>query len=172
MPTVVEQHRGANRRRVAEQARSGSTRRACVDRRVASPVGSAEAGASGHAEPGAPIPEQAPNEVPISGLDRGRFIAGLYAEHGDFLLSFIMRLTGGDRHWAEDVVQETMTRAWRHAEQLATSGASSLRPWLTKVARRVVINNRRSQRVRPQEVDAPLEIVSVSDDTDRALLRA
>jgi RNA polymerase sigma-70 factor (ECF subfamily) len=108
---------------------------------------------------------------PPADEDRGEFVTRLYAEHRDFMLSFLLRLTGGDRHWAEDVLQETMTRAWRHADQLRSSGAISLRPWLTTVARRIVINNRRGLRVRPQEVDAPLELLPVADETEQALLR-
>ena len=41
-------------------------------------------------------------------------IRGLYAEHGGALLRYALHLTGGDRQRAEDLVQETMVRAWRH----------------------------------------------------------
>ena len=36
----------------------------------------------------------------------------LYAEHARPLLAFVLRLTRGDRQRAEDVVQETLLRAW------------------------------------------------------------
>ena len=115
----------------------------------------------------------APAPVPHPAQAREAFIARLYAEHGPFLMAFVTRLTGGDRHWAEDVVQETLVRAWRHADALLGGGARSLLPWLTTVARRIVINDRRSRRVRPQEVDlALMGPVGVADDTDRALQRA
>jgi len=45
-------------------------------------------------------------------------------------------------------------------------------PWLVTVARRIVINDLRGRRARPQEVDdTVLEIVPVPDDTERTLQR-
>ncbi|MEU6733752.1 sigma-70 family RNA polymerase sigma factor [Streptomyces physcomitrii] len=93
----------------------------------------------------------------------------LYEEHAAPLLSYVLRLVAGDRQRAEDVVQETLIRAWRNADRLAAHG-SSLRPWLVTVARRIVIDGHRSRQARPQEVDpAPLEGVPASDEIDRAL---
>ena len=74
------------------------------------------------------------------------FVSRLYEEHAGFLLVFVQRLTGGDLHWAEDVIQETLLRAWRHADELLSGGHSSLRPWLSTVARRIVINDQYPQR--------------------------
>src|SRR6478752_7453702 len=51
------------------------------------------------------------------------FVRALYAEHGGALLRYALHLTGGDRQRAEDLVQETIVRAWRHPDALA-----SLRP--------------------------------------------
>ena len=42
----------------------------------------------------------------------------LYEQHAGALLSYALRLTGGDRGRAEDVVQETLLRAWRHPQAL------------------------------------------------------
>src|SRR2546430_8229229 len=53
------------------------------------------------------------------------FVSRLYEEHAGFLLVFVQRLTGGDLHWAEDVIQETLLRAWRHADELLSGGHSS-----------------------------------------------
>ncbi|MBO2440978.1 sigma-70 family RNA polymerase sigma factor [Actinomadura nitritigenes] len=97
-------------------------------------------------------------------------MAELYREYQRPLMSFVLRLTGGDRQWAEDVAQETMIRAWRSADRLDVRSAS-LMPWLATVARRIVIDDRRHRDVRPPEVgDAPLENLPMADEMD-ALLR-
>jgi RNA polymerase sigma-70 factor (ECF subfamily) len=84
-----------------------------------------------------------------------------------------MRHNGGDRQWAEDVVQETFLRAWRHTQGLLSErGSRSMMPWLVTVARRIVLNNRRSRGARPLEVDDTyLSLVAVPDETERTLLR-
>jgi RNA polymerase sigma-70 factor, ECF subfamily len=93
------------------------------------------------------------------------FIQNLCAEHADFLLIFVQRLTGGDRHWAEDVVQETLLRAWLHADQLRDGEQQrSLRPWLATVARRIVINDRRRRHGWPQQVDAEMPDTAAAHD--------
>jgi len=45
-------------------------------------------------------------------------IRALYAEHGPLLLAFVQRSLNGDRAAAEDIVQETLLRAWRHSAEL------------------------------------------------------
>jgi len=106
---------------------------------------------------------------PGSAADDERIVAELYREYHRPLLGFVLRLTGGDRQWAEDVVQETMIRAWRSADRLDARTAS-LMPWLATVARRIVIDNRRHREVRPPEVgDGPLENLPMADEMDGLL---
>jgi RNA polymerase sigma-70 factor (ECF subfamily) len=95
----------------------------------------------------------------------------LYEEHAGPLLMFVLRLTGGDRQRAEDIVQETLLRAWRNAHRLGAQGQQSLRPWLVTVARRIAIDDHRSVSARPPETyDRELEsFPSTGDDTDRVL---
>jgi RNA polymerase sigma-70 factor, ECF subfamily len=77
-------------------------------------------------------------------------VTALYAQYREPLMTFVMRLTAGNRAQAEDVVQETMVRAWREAARLDLS-EPSLMPWLTTVARRIVIDDHRRKQARPIE---------------------
>ena len=96
-----------------------------------------------------------------------RLLRALYAEHGGPLLAYVTRLTGGDRQQAEDVVQETLLRAWRHPGALV---GRPVRPWLFTVARNLVVDRHRARRVRPPETgEAALAAVPAGDDLDRAL---
>src|SRR5437867_3713101 len=67
----------------------------------------------------------------------------LHDQHARALWSYAVHLTGGDRARAEDVVQETMLRAWRHPRVLDQSQGSA-RAWLFTVARRIVIDDWRT----------------------------
>ena len=96
-------------------------------------------------------------------------LRALYAEHGGPLLAYATRLTGGDRQRAEDIVQETMLRAWRHPEAL-NADRGSPRPWLCTVARNIAVDAHRSRQARAPEVGAEaLSLVAVPDDVDRVL---
>jgi RNA polymerase sigma-70 factor (ECF subfamily) len=91
----------------------------------------------------------------------------LYAQHAGPLLDYVQRLSGGDRFQAEDIVQETLLRAWRHADALSSEGA---RPWLFTVARRIAIDR---WRRRPAAGFAPGELIDgmpAPDELERALL--
>ena len=95
-------------------------------------------------------------------------VTALYQQYREPLMTFVMRLTAGNRAQAEDVVQETMLRAWREAGKLDLS-EPSLMPWLTTVARRIVIDDHRRRQARPIETaDAELANLPAKDDTAAA----
>lgn len=130
-------------------------------------------GGRGADNDGAVIPRQAPrHEAATTATDHeDTLVRMLYEEHAGPLLMFVLRLTGGDRQRAEDIVQETLLRAWRNAHRLGAQGQQSLRPWLVTVARRIAIDDHRSTSARPPETyDRELEsFPSSADDTDRVL---
>ena len=96
-------------------------------------------------------------------------VAELYRRYRAPLLAFVLRLTAGDRQHAEDVVQETMLRAWRQAAQF-DQAERSLMPWLATVARRIVIDEQRKRNARPMETDeGMLSKASTPDWTDDLL---
>lgn len=75
-----------------------------------------------------------------------RRLRTLIAEHGPALFAFALRATG-DRQLAEDVVQETLFRAWLHPDAFSAEN-SAPRGWLMTVARRLLWGHWRSQRRR------------------------
>ncbi|WP_442789249.1 sigma-70 family RNA polymerase sigma factor [Kitasatospora sp. NBC_01302] len=109
-----------------------------------------------------------PRDGGAAGPDE-ELIRALYQEHAGPLFGFVLHLVGGDRQRAEDVVQETLVRAWRNADRLEVS-AGSVRPWLVTVARRIVIDGHRRSAARPPETSAAaLELLPAEDELDRAL---
>src|SRR6201984_3908190 len=99
----------------------------------------------------------------------------LYDEHAAAWWRYALRLTG-DEARAEDVVQETLLRAWRHPE-VTDEVERSARAWLFTVARNMIIDERRSARFRnevtsletapedtgPNEVDSALDRLLIGD---------
>ncbi|MGH8861430.1 MAG: sigma-70 family RNA polymerase sigma factor [Jatrophihabitantaceae bacterium] len=85
----------------------------------------------------------------LVGLTDDQLLRALHDEHGPALWAYVVRLTGGDRARAQDVVQETMLRAWRTPSVLDQTRGSP-RGWLYTVARRIVIDEWRASRSRPE----------------------
>jgi RNA polymerase sigma-70 factor (ECF subfamily) len=89
-------------------------------------------------------------------------VRSLFAEHGRAMLAYATQLTR-DRAAAEDVVQETLVRAWRHPDSLV-NGKGSVRGWLLTVVRNIVTDQIRARNVRATEVgEGPID-AAVTDD--------
>jgi RNA polymerase sigma-70 factor (ECF subfamily) len=97
-------------------------------------------------------------------------LRALHDEHAHVLWAYVVRLTGGDRARAQDVVQETLLRAWRNPSVLDQS-AGSARGWLFTVARRIVIDDWRTARSRSELVTDRVPERSVPDMTEQMVDR-
>jgi len=98
--------------------------------------------------------------------DAEAIVIQLYRENGSFVLSYVTGLLR-DRYLAEDVVQETMLRAWRHCAQFSEQ-KGSVRGWLIRVAHNVAMDKIRMRGSRPAEVAedaAPEPLVADHADT-------
>lgn len=96
----------------------------------------------------------------VSGCDNsaGTWLAAYQAP----LVGFVLPIVNGDRHAAEDVVQETMLRGWQHAAELTPERAGS---WLHKVARNIAISHyHRRRQARPREVPLDEDLVPATGD--------
>lgn len=91
----------------------------------------------------------------------------LYELYSPTLHRFLTGLTYGRPELAEDLVQETLLRAWRSIESL-NPDPRTLLSWLLTVARRVAIDAaraRRARRARPnQTTDA--DVVDLPNEGD------
>lgn len=87
-------------------------------------------------------------------VNSGASIDAVMRTHGAALQNYAIRLTGGDRHAAEDVLQETWVRAWRNIDRL-TEHHGSVRGWLMRVAHNIAVDQHRGRRARPTEVELP-----------------
>lgn len=94
-------------------------------------------------------------------------VAAIYRDHGTALRSFVLSCTS-DRSMADDVVQETILRVWQRAPEFT----GSLRSYLFRTARNVIIDNYRRSRRRPSETgpDAA-ELAESSERVDELLNR-
>ena len=84
------------------------------------------------------------------GGDPDAVIRELYSQHAKALHGYVEQFCP-DRASADDIVQETFIRAWRHLPRLS-AGDRPVRPWLFRVARNLLIDANRAARVRPMIV--------------------
>jgi RNA polymerase sigma-70 factor, ECF subfamily len=94
-------------------------------------------------------------------------LRALHDNHAAALWRYVLHLTGDDQ-FAHDVVQEALLRMWKNPGILE-QGAASARAWLYKVARNVVIDDRRSARARREVGSENVPEHARSDPTESAL---
>jgi RNA polymerase sigma-70 factor, ECF subfamily len=82
--------------------------------------------------------------------DSDAVIRELYSDHAKALHGYVEKFCP-DRASADDIVQETFIRAWRHLPQLSADDRP-VRPWLFRVARNLLIDANRAARARPMTV--------------------
>ncbi|MEM7490422.1 MAG: sigma-70 family RNA polymerase sigma factor [Pseudomonadota bacterium] len=87
-----------------------------------------------------------------------RAAAELVDRLGPRLMAFVLRMTGGDRTAAEDIVQEAFLRLWTKAADWDPGGAAKVFTWLGRVAANLAVDRaRRTRREAPLDdaVDPP-----------------
>ncbi|MEV0175522.1 sigma-70 family RNA polymerase sigma factor [Streptomyces sp. NPDC050803] len=96
---------------------------------------------------------------------RSDLLGTIMREHRDALVSYAEKMLG-DHSLAEDIVQETIIRAWRNSDRLlGTEG--SVRGWLFTVTRHLVIDWVRKPHARREIVGVTYnDPVSSTDSTD------
>ncbi len=91
-------------------------------------------------------------DAPRDGLggDPDAVIRELYSHYAKALHGYVEQFCP-DGASADDIVQETFIRAWRHLPQLSADDRP-VRPWLFRVARNLLIDANRAERTRPMTV--------------------
>jgi RNA polymerase sigma-70 factor, ECF subfamily len=95
-------------------------------------------------------------------------VAAIYRDHGAALKRFVLSACR-DPQLAEDVVQETVLRVWQQAPEIT----GSLRSYLFRTARNIMIDNYRKAQRRPLEAAAhdAVEFVDPTERVDELLNR-
>jgi RNA polymerase sigma-70 factor (ECF subfamily) len=95
--------------------------------------------------------------------DDARALRELHDAHAAVLWRYVVHLTG-NAAGADDIVQETLLRAWRSPGIL--SQESGVRSWMFTVARNLVIDDYRSARNRHELTTETLPDAATADRTD------
>ncbi len=89
----------------------------------------------------------------------------LHAEHASALFSWAVGRVA-DRRDAEELVSETLVRAWRHYDQF-DSNRGSERAWIFGIARNAAIDMHRRSRRRLRPVSDPVPEIAEPSVVDR-----
>jgi RNA polymerase sigma-70 factor (ECF subfamily) len=106
--------------------------------------------------------------VRVPAPDPQELLRTLYTEHAPALRAYVTRLLS-DPYQAEDVVQETMLRAWRNAEILVPE-RGSVNGWLMRVAHNIAVDKIRARKARPDEVEESAATPRSLDDHASAVV--
>jgi RNA polymerase sigma-70 factor (ECF subfamily) len=106
----------------------------------------------------------------VARVDRDERMQQVCDAHAKPVFRFLLRLTFGDQQAAEDLLQETLLRAWKKIDGLNTD-VDTLRPWLLTVARRIAIDAARAAQIRPMQIGSLdlNNLPATSDDCERVL---
>jgi RNA polymerase sigma-70 factor, ECF subfamily len=96
-------------------------------------------------------------------------IRQLYSRYAKALHGYVEQFCP-DRASADDIVQETLIRAWRHLPQLSVDDRP-VRPWLYRVARNLLIDANRAARARPMSAPEPSAEIGTDSGLDEVLDR-
>ena len=110
-------------------------------------------------------------DTPSDGLDGDpdAVIRQLYSHYAKALHGYVEPFCP-DRASADDIVQETFIRAWRHLPQLSADDRP-IRPWLFRVARNLLIDANRAARARPTTVPGSAGEVGTDSGLEKILDR-
>ncbi|WP_382304588.1 sigma-70 family RNA polymerase sigma factor [Herbiconiux sp. UC225_62] len=99
--------------------------------------------------------------------EQAELLRAIHDAHGPALFRYVVRLTH-DQNFAQDVVQESLLRAWKSPAILEQSDEAA-RAWLFTVARNLVIDDRRSARHSHEFATDEVPDRGIHDETDAVL---
>lgn len=99
--------------------------------------------------------------------DQEDLLSALDRSHRQALMSYVHRMTT-DHGLTQDIVQETLLKAWKNPSILER-GEDATRAWLFTVARNLVIDDRRSARFRRESTAEVLPEIPTPDQTNAVL---
>jgi RNA polymerase sigma-70 factor (ECF subfamily) len=105
----------------------------------------------------------------LPGRSDSDLLRALHDQHAHALWTYVVGLTNGDHGRAQDVVQETLLRAWRNPAVLEQTRGSG-RGWLFTVAKRIVIDEWRAASRRPRVVTDQIPQQAVVADVQQQVV--
>lgn len=105
--------------------------------------------------------------TPLTAVSGSDLLGTIMREHRDGLVSYAEKMLG-DHGLAEDIVQETIIRAWRNIDRLAGM-EGSVRGWLFTVTRHLVIDWVRKPHARREVVGVTYGEPASSTDSAEAV---